>query len=359
MLVHICCSVDSFYYLEKLRETFPEEPLTGYFYDPNIHPYSEYYLRMIDSKRSCDMLGVPFVEGPYDVEGWMNAVRGMEHLPEKGKRCQTCFDQRLLKTAEEAVARGEKRVTTTLLMSPKKDFSQLSASGKLLEEKYGVEFVALDFRKGGGTQAQFAMAREKQAYKQDYCGCLYALGKQRKQQERPSVELMSPVTGQVLPGSIEERVTLYEERMKLEEAGQAYEIRPERFLNYRLLWGKVTVGKTPVPSHLLTYSHPPGRVVKGKIIHRENGAGRLEKGGVILLETTAFNALARTGYGNVAELLKSPPTVETENRVRRELTGNDFDLSPIVVLDALPEETVAIELKAELFPDNRERLVSK
>ncbi|MBQ9875612.1 MAG: epoxyqueuosine reductase QueH, partial [Campylobacter sp.] len=40
MLVHICCSVDSHYFLRKLRET-TDEPLIGYFYDPNIHPYSE------------------------------------------------------------------------------------------------------------------------------------------------------------------------------------------------------------------------------------------------------------------------------------------------------------------------------
>ncbi|MBD3829369.1 MAG: epoxyqueuosine reductase QueH, partial [Arcobacter sp.] len=52
MLVHICCAVDSHYFLEKIQEEFPDEKLVGYFYDPNIHPYSEYRLRYLDVEYS-------------------------------------------------------------------------------------------------------------------------------------------------------------------------------------------------------------------------------------------------------------------------------------------------------------------
>ena len=31
MLVHICCSVDSHYFLQKLQNEYPEEKLTGFF----------------------------------------------------------------------------------------------------------------------------------------------------------------------------------------------------------------------------------------------------------------------------------------------------------------------------------------
>ncbi|TEY29612.1 diacylglucosamine hydrolase like protein, partial [Campylobacter sp. CH185] len=48
MLVHICCSVDSHYFIEELRKTYPDEKIIGYFYDPNIHPLSEYELRFLD-----------------------------------------------------------------------------------------------------------------------------------------------------------------------------------------------------------------------------------------------------------------------------------------------------------------------
>jgi len=68
MLVHICCAVDSHYFLQKLQADYPDEKLTGFFYDPNIHPYSEYYLRLLDVKRSCKMLGIDLIEGEYDFE---------------------------------------------------------------------------------------------------------------------------------------------------------------------------------------------------------------------------------------------------------------------------------------------------
>jgi len=66
MLVHICCSVDSHYFLQRIQEEYPNEELVGFFYDPNIHPFSEYKLRLYDVKHSCSKLGIKLIEGPYD-----------------------------------------------------------------------------------------------------------------------------------------------------------------------------------------------------------------------------------------------------------------------------------------------------
>ncbi len=83
MLVHICCAVDSHFFLQELQQMFPDEKLVGYFYDPNIHPYSEYQLRLLDVKRSCKMLDIELIEGDYNYEGWLESVRGFEDEPEK------------------------------------------------------------------------------------------------------------------------------------------------------------------------------------------------------------------------------------------------------------------------------------
>jgi predicted adenine nucleotide alpha hydrolase (AANH) superfamily ATPase len=120
MLVHICCSVDSHFFLEKLQKDYPNEKLIGFFYDPNIHPYSEYQLRLLDVKRSCKKLGIELLEGEYDFESWMEAVRGLENEPEKGRRCEACFDKRFERSFQKALELGEKTVTTTLLVSPLK-----------------------------------------------------------------------------------------------------------------------------------------------------------------------------------------------------------------------------------------------
>ncbi len=175
MLVHICCAVDSHFFLQKLRKEYPNEKLTGFFYDPNIHPYSEYYLRLLDVKRSCKMLGIELIEGAYDTEAWLEAVRGLEHEPEKGARCAVCFDRRFEVSAQKAAELGEECFTSTLLTSPKKSLKQLKIAGDALAERFGVNFVAPDYRKASGTQEQNILAKKDALYRQDYCGCLFGL----------------------------------------------------------------------------------------------------------------------------------------------------------------------------------------
>lgn len=164
MLVHICCSVDSHFFLQKLQETYLDETIIGFFYDPNIHPFSEYQLRLLDVKRSCQKLGIVLHEGIYNYEGWLEAIRGFEREPEKGKRCTICFDNRLEETAKKSLELGEKVITTTLLTSPKKSFSQLEEALALIAQKYQLESIAPDFRKKGGTQEQFALAKKDMLY---------------------------------------------------------------------------------------------------------------------------------------------------------------------------------------------------
>ena len=164
MLVHICCAVDSHYFLQKIRDDYPDERVVGFFYDPNIHPYSEYYLRLLEVRRSCGILGIELVEGEYDIDSWLKAVRGLEREPEKGARCAVCFDHRFEKSAQICSELGLERFTSTLLTSPKKSLKQLEISGQRLGERYGVEFVAPDYRKASGTQEQNILAKGVPSY---------------------------------------------------------------------------------------------------------------------------------------------------------------------------------------------------
>jgi len=268
MLVHICCAVDSHYFLQKLQADYPDEKLIGFFYDPNIHPYSEYYLRLLDVKRSCRMLDIELIEGEYDYALWMETVRGLEHEPEKGKRCSLCFDRRFEVSAKKAAELGESSFTSTLLTSPKKSLKQLQAAGDALGEKYAVTFLAPDYRKASGTQEQNILAKEAQLYRQDYCGCLYGLTIQREQQQKLADELFSPLSGQIQPESIESRIALYEARIKLETEDIPYRIIKERFLNWRLIMGWLKVRKETIPSHFLPYSTMKKTYSRGRIEYR-------------------------------------------------------------------------------------------
>lgn len=359
MLVHICCSVDSHFFLEKLQADFPDEKLTGFFYDPNIHPYSEYRLRYLDVQRSCKKLGIELLEGEYDFETWMDLVRGLEKEPEKGARCEVCFDRRFDVSAHKALELGEKKITTTLLVSPLKSQEQLKRVGDAFYAKNGVEFIAVDYRSGGGTQDQSRVTKEEQLYRQDYCGCIYGLTMQREQQDKLMDEMFSPIGGQTLPASIEDRLELYQRRMDYEDEGIAYQLVREKFLNYRQYSLKMSIDKKPVDAHALIYSTLPRRKANGRIEQTINELAFMNREEVKLISLEILNTLSKSSFKTVREMIFNPLSVEREIEVRQKLCNSPYDLSPIFVLDELQEGKIDIYLDAKIYEDSREYLILK
>lgn len=375
MLVHICCSVDCDYFLRRLKE-LAQEPLIGYFYDPNIHPYGEYVLRMHDAKRVCENLGIKFIPGEYDFQGWLQGARGLENEPEKGARCEFCFDFRMQKTAELALSLGERKITTTLLMSPKKSHSQLCASLQRICERYGLEFIAPDFRKNGGTNEQFALAKKDALYHQNYCGCIYALAAQRNDQQRVErnsggsltadlkrnlaqgteiYELMSSIDRQILPASVEEKLKFYKKLCSLEKNGVKFSVLRDRFLNYRLLRAWIKFDGRVVPSFMLFGSHFTRENVKFSI-ERECEIFCSDKGEIKILSLAKFNEISRSNFKSVSEMLKNPPSLARQNKARAALCAAG-SLSPIIVTDEIRAAKVQIYGLSRIFLDVREILV--
>lgn len=109
---------------------------------------------------------------------------------------------------------GHKLFTTTLLISPKKSQEKLEIIGKHIGDKYNIEFVFKDYRSGNGMHLQSEAVKINKLYRQDYCACMFALVAQREQQNRLKDELMSPISRQILPNSIEHRLSIFEQRDK-------------------------------------------------------------------------------------------------------------------------------------------------
>lgn len=358
MLVHICCSVDSHFFLQKLQETYLDETIIGFFYDPNIHPFSEYQLRLLDVKRSCQKLGIVLHEGTYNYKGWLEAIRGFEREPEKGKRCTICFDNRLEETAKKSLELGEKVITTTLLTSPKKSFSQLEEALALIAQKYQLESIAPDFRKKGGTQEQFALAKKDMLYHQDYCGCFFALKVQREQQNRWLDELSAPLRPQILPSSIEERIALYEKVMEHEAKQTLFRLVREKFLNYRVLRAWVKNNQEVIPSYILFYSTCKKEYMKTHVEFISQGIAYLAKEEARFIALQTFNTQANTAYKTVKEMLQNPPTIEIELGFRRAYQSSECaSLSPLIVLDEIKIETYELFIQSKTYPDIRENLV--
>ncbi len=355
MIAHLCCSVDAGYFLKRLKEDYPDEKIIGFFYDPNIHPYSEFKLRSLDTKRICEKLGVEYVEGDYNYEEWLRAVKGLENEPEKGSRCSVCFDFSLEEAARFAKEKGDNKVTTSLLMSPMKSHEQLASIGKVIKRKYGVDFIKVDYRKKGGTQAQQEYAKENQMYRQDYCGCLYGIWQQKNKQEIID-ELISPFPFQILPSSIEEKLQFYENRLKLEDEGTNYKIVKENFLNYRLLKSLLTSKKKPIFHYTLFYSYldRPQRV---RIEIQKDGIGYANRSQIIFCKLNKINALLNKSYKNIKELFINPLKFEEELILREKITNTKYSLSPIIILEKFEDIRYDIEIDAKIYPDNKEILI--
>jgi len=359
LLVHICCSVDSHYFLQKIQEDYPNEEIVGYFYDPNIHPYSEYRLRFLDVEFSCKKLGIKLLEGPYDLESWLQSVKGLENEPEKGDRCTVCFDKRLETTVLKAIELGHKSFTTTLLISPKKSQDKLELIGNKLSTKYDLKWIFEDYRSGNGSQIQGLQVKENSLYRQNYCGCLFGLTQQRDLQDKLMDEMFSPINNQILPESIEQRLDLYKRRNALEEKNAAYKVIKQRFLNYRLLSGFVKVKKEVKPSLILCYSTLQNGKMNGRIEYSQEDIYYLNRAEVKVLSIQTFNDLAKTSFKSVSHLLKSPLLFEEELAIRNKITNNPYDLSTIIVLDEILDEKYEIELNAKTYEDIEEKILEK
>jgi len=354
LLVHICCAVDSHYFLEEIQKEYPNEEIIGFFYDPNIHPYNEYRLRYLDVEYSCKKLGIKLIEGPYNLEQWLKKVKGLENEPEKGDRCTVCFDDRLETTVQKALELGHDKFTTTLLISPKKSQDKLEKIGADLSSRYPCQFIFKDYRSGQGAQLQGAVVKENSLYRQNYCGCLFGLTQQREQQDKLMDEMFSPISNQILPESIESRLELYKKRDSLEESTIPYKIVKQRFLNYRLLSGTTKIDKKIIPSYFLCYSTLSRKKTSGRIDYEKEEIAYLNKDEVKILSLEIFNEIGNSFYKNVKDLMFNPPTFESELTIRNKITNSPYGLSAIIVVDEIIDGKYEIELNANVYEDVKE-----
>ncbi len=166
MLLHSCCAPCTLYPFDRLQaQGFA---VTGFFYNPNIHPFSEFEKRL---QAVCDFYQTAqkrlIVDAAYDVTAFIGAVLG------SGKRrCEACWRMRLKGLAEKGREMGIDAVTTTLLFSIYQDHDTVAGIGREEAEDAGVEFYYEDFRVGWYEGQR--RAREYSIYRQKYCGCIFS-----------------------------------------------------------------------------------------------------------------------------------------------------------------------------------------
>jgi predicted adenine nucleotide alpha hydrolase (AANH) superfamily ATPase len=168
LLLHICCGPCGTYPVQRLREEGFQ--VTGFWYNPNIHPWQEHQRRRESVQKYAKAVGLPVVwYEQYEMPLYLRAVAGHEKFRE---RCRICYRMRLEKTAQVATEGGFDAFTTTLLISPHQDQALLRQIGEELAEECGVEFYFENFRRGWSERGRLTC--EHGLYRQQYCGCVYS-----------------------------------------------------------------------------------------------------------------------------------------------------------------------------------------
>ena len=216
VLLHACCAPCSSAIVEWLL-AHRIEPVI-YYYNPNIYPQEEYEIRKNESKRHAQSLGIRWIDDDriasggkkpcgqkasggkqpcgqkasenavsdrdgYDEahEQWREAVCGLEHEPERGKRCEACFYHRLFATARKAKELGIPFFATTLASSRWKNLEQINAAGEAAAatandetQPDAIRFWAQNWRKDGLQERRNELLKEYNFYNQKYCGCEFS-----------------------------------------------------------------------------------------------------------------------------------------------------------------------------------------
>lgn len=240
LLLHACCGPCSSAVLERLADHFK---ITIFYYNPNIHPQTEYVRRLDElafflnrrqnkqKTEGADELfqtdipdtAIELVRADYNPGDFFAAVN-IEEFPdraqesERGERCFACYRLRMKKAALYAFENGFDYFTTTLSISPHKDSEKINAIGAALEQELSAarasspeaspdtsnpsnapfgqnraapRYLYADFKKQNGYKRSLEISAEYGLYRQDYCGCIYS--KQNSEAHRAMQQKQSPI----------------------------------------------------------------------------------------------------------------------------------------------------------------------
>ncbi|MCX7796288.1 MAG: epoxyqueuosine reductase QueH [bacterium] len=164
ILLHICCARCVIYPLERLKMNYE---VIGYYFNPNIHPTTEYILRGDALKSYLEKENISLLIEDYNPSIHLEIVLGSFE-----NRCESCYLLRLKETVRKAKELGITYFSTTLLVSPYQNHAKIKEIGERLAEEEDIVFYYEDFRSGWRDSQR--VADELGIYRQKYCGCIFS-----------------------------------------------------------------------------------------------------------------------------------------------------------------------------------------
>jgi hypothetical protein len=142
--------------------------VTLLWYNPNIHPYTEYIKRRDALKIYAQSENIPVIwQDEYDLEMYLKVTSEAHEI-----RCYGCYELRLMRTAQIAMGQGFDSFTTTLLYSKYQKHDLAKSIGEKLSHQFGLEFYYQDWREL--WQEGIDLSKGIGMYRQAYCGCIFS-----------------------------------------------------------------------------------------------------------------------------------------------------------------------------------------
>ena len=166
VLVHACCAPCSTVPVPALREQGFD--VATFFFNPNIHPYTEFRNRLTSMQQFVKDMGVTgFFYTGYPLEKFLSV-----QLSRPETRCEACYELRLTAAAIKAKEESIRLFSTTLLVSPYQKHDLIRDVGTTVQGATGVKFLYFDWRPRWRDTRR--IAREEGFYLQKYCGCIFS-----------------------------------------------------------------------------------------------------------------------------------------------------------------------------------------
>jgi predicted adenine nucleotide alpha hydrolase (AANH) superfamily ATPase len=184
LLLHVCCAPCSIVPLEKLQQA--GHNLLAYYYNPNIHPQSEYQLRLDTFTEYAQKQNVKMLPSDYQPELWEKFVAPLggpypliegqsdfaANQAARSRRCTACYRLRFQSLAAAAQTVKIANIATTLTISPYQFTNIIVSEIASAARQYNISALQADY--SSFYHQSTTRSRELAMYRQNYCGCRYS-----------------------------------------------------------------------------------------------------------------------------------------------------------------------------------------
>lgn len=171
IVIHTCCADCFLNTLNYLSANKKKLEVVSFFFNPNIHPRSEYLERLNALKKVISQQSVveniKLVIPEYRPRQYFESIG--EKKSNKNKpltRCQRCWTLRIKELFEYANQIGADAVTTTLLTSHYQNHEEILNISRNISNEFNIDFIPIN---------SSCNCKHTGFYKQNFCGCCFSL----------------------------------------------------------------------------------------------------------------------------------------------------------------------------------------